>query len=108
MSKHGPGKKSTSVYFAGCTASYVAQDIAMSRVRLLDPAGVDFTYLGPTENCCATPMLVLMGNDLYHPESTSRELAELAPNAELVERWKEPEAIPGTVKRVRAFLKAHS
>ena len=27
-------------------------------VRLLDAAGVDFTYLGKKENCCGTPMLV--------------------------------------------------
>jgi pimeloyl-ACP methyl ester carboxylesterase len=57
---------------------------------------------------CRTPMLVLMGNDLYHPETTSREIAELAPNAELVERWKEPDVVPETVKRVRAFLERHT
>jgi Fe-S oxidoreductase/FAD/FMN-containing dehydrogenase len=56
--KHGPGRKSKNVYFAGCTASYVEKDIAMASVRLLDEAGVDFTYLGKIENCCATPMLV--------------------------------------------------
>ena len=27
-------------------------------VRLLDEAGVDFTYVGKKENCCGTPMLV--------------------------------------------------
>jgi Fe-S oxidoreductase/FAD/FMN-containing dehydrogenase len=56
--KHGPGRKAKNVYFAGCTASYVEQDIGMAGVRLLDEAGVDFTYLGTRENCCATPMLV--------------------------------------------------
>ncbi|UCF78973.1 MAG: (Fe-S)-binding protein, partial [Candidatus Eiseniibacteriota bacterium] len=30
----------------------------IASVRLLDAAGVDFSYLGPKENCCATPMLV--------------------------------------------------
>jgi Fe-S oxidoreductase len=30
----------------------------MASVRLLDAAGVDFTYLGNKENCCGTPMLV--------------------------------------------------
>ena len=57
-SKHGPEHSSKNVYFAGCTASYVENDIAMASVRLLDAAGVDFTYLGERENCCATPMLV--------------------------------------------------
>jgi len=56
--KHGPGKTADTVYFAGCTASYVEHDIAMAAVRLLDEAGVDFTILGNVENCCGTPMLV--------------------------------------------------
>lgn len=56
--KHGPGVQSRAVYFAGCTASYVENDIGIASVRLLDAAGVDFTYLGERENCCATPMLV--------------------------------------------------
>jgi pimeloyl-ACP methyl ester carboxylesterase len=56
----------------------------------------------------ATPMLVLMGNDAFHPSVTSREIAELAPNAELVERWKEPDVVEATVERVIAFLKQHT
>ena len=56
--KHGPGKKSKAVYFAGCTASYVETDIGIASVKLLDAAGVDFVYLGEEENCCGTPMLV--------------------------------------------------
>jgi Fe-S oxidoreductase/FAD/FMN-containing dehydrogenase len=63
--KHGPGKKSKNVYFAGCTASYVENDIGIASVRLLDEAGVDFTYLGEKENCCATPMLVAGKWDLF-------------------------------------------
>jgi Fe-S oxidoreductase len=65
MEKHGPGLKSKNVYFAGCTASYVEKDIAMASVRLLDAAGVDFTYLGEKESCCATPMLVAGMWDLF-------------------------------------------
>jgi Fe-S oxidoreductase/FAD/FMN-containing dehydrogenase len=65
LDKHGPGHKSRNVYFAGCTASYVEQDIAMASVTLLDAAGVDFTYLGERENCCATPMLVAGKWDLF-------------------------------------------
>ena len=58
---------------------------------------------------CRIPMLVLMGSDLYHPSVTSREIAELAPNAELVEAWKAPEeVIPRTVARVRSFLLEHT
>lgn len=65
QTKHGLEKKSPNVYFAGCTASYVEQDIAMASVRLLDAAGVDFTYLGTKENCCATPMLVAGKWDVF-------------------------------------------
>ncbi|HKP60125.1 MAG TPA: alpha/beta hydrolase [Polyangiales bacterium] len=56
----------------------------------------------------ATPLLVLMGNDIYHPSATSREIAELATHAELVERWKDPEVLPTTVTRVREFLSTHT
>ena len=56
---------------------------------------------------CQTPLLVLMGSDPYHPEATSREIAELARNAQLVEAWKSPDA-DGTVETVVAFLKAHT
>ena len=55
---------------------------------------------------CETPLLVLMGSDPYHPESISREIADLAPNARLVERWKDP-ATDGTVATVLEFLKAN-
>ncbi len=65
MPKHGPDHKSKAVYFAGCTASYVEKDIGMASVRLLDAAGVDFTYLGQKENCCGTPMLVAGKWDIY-------------------------------------------
>ena len=45
----------------------------------------------PGSRSAATPLLVLLGNDMYHPESSSRRLAADAPNATLVERWREPE-----------------
>ena len=53
-------------------------------------------------------MLILCGSDDYHPTATSKEIAALAPNAELVENWKTPDAIAGTVKRVREFLVSHT
>ncbi|MDD5191318.1 MAG: FAD-binding and (Fe-S)-binding domain-containing protein, partial [Dehalococcoidales bacterium] len=71
MEKHGPGHKSKAVYFAGCTASYVEHDIGMASVRLLDKAGVDFTFLGEKESCCGTPMLVCGKWDVF--EETIRK-----------------------------------
>ncbi|MEO0297272.1 MAG: (Fe-S)-binding protein, partial [candidate division WOR-3 bacterium] len=63
--KYYKKEKAPYVYFAGCTASYVEQDIGIGTVRLLDSAGIDFTYLGDEENCCATPMLVAGKWDLF-------------------------------------------
>jgi len=57
---------------------------------------------------CAIPMLVLMGADLYHPTVTSREIARLAPNATLIERWKEPDVVEQTVATVIDFLQRHT
>jgi len=69
IKKHGPGHKSKNVYFAGCTASYIENDIGT--VRILDKAGVDFTFLGEKESCCATPMLVAGKWELF--EQTMRK-----------------------------------
>ena len=63
--KHGPSHKAKTVYFAGCTASYVENDIGMASVRLLDATGVDFSYLGEKESCCAIPMLVAGKWDVF-------------------------------------------
>jgi Fe-S oxidoreductase/FAD/FMN-containing dehydrogenase len=63
--KHGPSHRAKVAYFAGCTASHVEIDIAMAAVRLLDVAGVDFTYAGEKENCCGTPMLVAGKWDVF-------------------------------------------
>lgn len=55
---------------------------------------------------CTTPLLILCGSDQYHPTPISQELAELAPNAQLIEGWKE--RVPDTIARVRAFLREHT
>jgi Fe-S oxidoreductase/FAD/FMN-containing dehydrogenase len=45
-------------YWAGCTASYVEQDIARGAVRILTEGGIDFDYLGQQETCCGVPFLM--------------------------------------------------
>ncbi|HYR79121.1 MAG TPA: alpha/beta hydrolase, partial [Candidatus Dormibacteraeota bacterium] len=67
--------------------------------------GTDFVFNVSREfvSSCKTPMLILCGNDDYHPTATSKEVAALAPNALLVENWKTPAVIGGTVTRVREF-----
>ena len=57
--------KADVMYFAGCTASYVTTDVAEATVRLLDKAGVDFTYMGTDEACCGIPMKVAGKWDLF-------------------------------------------
>ena len=54
-----------------------------------------------------TPLCVLMGSDAYHPEVVSREIADLAPNATLVENWKNAES-DDTVNTVLTFLHEHT
>ncbi len=58
-------------------------------------------------SACTTPLLVAMGNDLYHPQSTSRQIAALAPNATLVEHWKGDDDLPEADRAFRAFLDRH-
>ncbi|HVL82877.1 MAG TPA: alpha/beta hydrolase [Pseudonocardia sp.] len=56
----------------------------------------------------ATPLLVLMGDDRFHPQSASRLLAGTAPNARLVQRWKDPADRPAARAAVEEFLAAHT
>jgi pimeloyl-ACP methyl ester carboxylesterase len=72
--------------------------------------GGDFVFSVSREfvRACSTPLLILAGSDLYHPTPISRELAALAPNAELVEGWKSPQLLPGVADRVRQFLERNS
>jgi Fe-S oxidoreductase/FAD/FMN-containing dehydrogenase len=57
--------KADIAYFAGCTASFVEKDVAVGTVRLLDDAGIEFTYLGDKEACCGIPMLVAGKWDVF-------------------------------------------
>jgi pimeloyl-ACP methyl ester carboxylesterase len=57
---------------------------------------------------CRAPLLVLRGNDLYHPSAISEEVAQIAPRAELVTSWKEGPDVPRAIERVKAFLTLHT
>jgi len=56
----------------------------------------------------ATPVLLMKGNDLYHPPETSEQLADLLPNVTYVERWKDDEVLDRTDATIRAFLASHT
>jgi pimeloyl-ACP methyl ester carboxylesterase len=55
-----------------------------------------------------TPMLVLPGVDEYHPAETGREIAALAPSAELLEPWKDPQHLPAATEAAGRFLHDHT
>ena len=57
---------------------------------------------------CKTPLLVLMGNDLYHPAETSRKIAELASNVTFIEDWKEPTFHEMAKTAVEKFLSQYT
>ena len=52
------------------------------------------TALLPT---ITAPVLVLQGDDIYHPRSASRLIAETVPGATFVERWKADPSLPATI-----------
>lgn len=63
---------------------------------------LDFNVGSEFVKSCSVPMLILMGDDAYHPQITSRTIAEIAPNAMLIEQWKAPE--DDTVNKIVNFL----
>jgi len=56
----------------------------MATVRLLDAAGVDFTYLGEKENCCGIPMLMCGKWDVFAETIKKNMAAAKAAGADTV------------------------
>jgi pimeloyl-ACP methyl ester carboxylesterase len=93
---------------------------ADERATHLDPAardrfktrmfGGDFVFSVDREfvRTCPVPLLVLAGNDEFHPTAVAEEIASLAPHAELVLEWAGPDRKAATATRVRQFLLAHT
>ena len=57
---------------------------------------------------CSVPLLVLMGDDLYHPQSSSRLVAARAPNVTFIEEWKSGDARDDAMAQFERFLTTHS
>ena len=55
-----------------------------------------------------TPLLLFMGDDLYHPQSISREIANIGLDVTFVEEWKNPESLNNTNETILSFLSKHS
>ena len=66
----------------------------------------DFMFNATREDvaACPVPLLVMMGDDLYHPQSVSRDIASIAPDVLFVEQWKEPSVLDETNRTIREFL----
>lgn len=51
---------------------------------------------------CPVPLLVLPGNDEFHPRAVAEEIVDLAPRAELLDGWAGNRA--STAEKIRSFL----
>jgi pimeloyl-ACP methyl ester carboxylesterase len=85
-----------------------AEDWASFRSNMYDGDEFLFNVDGDFVAACTTPLIVLCGRDLYHPESTSRAIAELAPDVRFVDEWKEGAAREQARAEVRRFLEEHT
>jgi pimeloyl-ACP methyl ester carboxylesterase len=68
--------------------------------------GADFVFSVSREfvRQCQIPMLVMPGDDPPHPAVIGEEIAELAPNAELLRELKGPAHLQTAIERVTQFL----
>jgi hypothetical protein len=57
---------------------------------------------------CSIPLLVLAGNDQFHPRAVAEEIADLAPSAELVIEWAGPDHKEKTGEKISDFLARHT
>ncbi len=72
--------------------------------------GGDFTFNVDRDFVAGieTPLLILAGDDAYHPRPIAEEIAALAPDNEMILEWKSEEAASVAAASVRAFLERHT
>jgi pimeloyl-ACP methyl ester carboxylesterase len=72
--------------------------------------GGDFVFSVTREfvRRCPTPLLVLPGDDVYHPAAIAAEIAALAPDVEVLQDWKGPAHLDAAIARVTSFLERHT
>jgi len=86
----------------------VPEAIAALRAALF---GGDFVFSVGRDfvRTCPVPMLVLPGNDPFHPTVIAHEVARLAPHATLIDRWRPSEiGREASVALIREFLRRHT
>ena len=88
------------------------RDLSMEAVEAFGHAMFDSGFVFSVSRdflrTITTPMLLLFGNDRAHPRGISLEVAELLPNVEVIERWRDPDVVPEVTERIRDFLKRHT
>lgn len=57
---------------------------------------------------CPVPLLVLAGDDNFHPREVAEEIADLAPQADLVIEWAGTDRYEATRETIREFLSRHT
>jgi len=72
--------------------------------------GGDFVFSVSREfvRQCKIPTLVMPGDDAPHPTVIGEEIAELAPNKEVLRQWKGPDRLQTAIDRVTQFLERHT
>ncbi len=82
--------------------------IAGLRANLFENEASLFCMLETELSAMTTPMLILRGDDSYHPSVTSEMIAATAPHAELIAAWKEGDEAAQAAQQMEAFLAQHS
>lgn len=84
-----------------------AEALAPFRERMY---GGDFTFNVDRDFVAGieTPLLILTGDDAYHPRPVAEEIASLSPNNEMILDWKSEQAAAAAAAEVRAFLERHT
>jgi pimeloyl-ACP methyl ester carboxylesterase len=72
--------------------------------------GGDFVFSVSREfvRRCKVPLLVMPGDDPPHPRVIGEEIAELAPDVEVLRQWKGPQHLQAAIERVTQFLDRHT
>jgi pimeloyl-ACP methyl ester carboxylesterase len=67
-----------------------------------------FSVPRPFVAACPVPLLVLPGADQFHPRPVALEIAEIAPDAELLDEWAGADQKASTTEKTREFLLRHT
>lgn len=101
--------------FAGLQSSWADElaagrsDLEPEQTRAFLAAMWNGDFVVSVENSvieqCPVPLVVLPGIDDYHPTDAGRAIARMAPEAEVIEPWKDtPEHLAAATEQVRLWL----